>query len=47
MVQRANRGFAFTLFTLSLTLCCPSGVSPAQGPQGKVLAGFFEEWSIY
>jgi GH18 family chitinase len=47
MIQRFNRSFALSLATLSLVLCCLSGVSQAQGPQGKVLAGFFEEWSIY
>ena len=38
------RGLAIVVL---LTLCCLASVSQAQGPQGKVLAGFFEEWSIY
>jgi len=47
MVQRSTRNCTFTLAALVLAIFCLSGISQAQGPQGKVLAGFFEEWSIY
>src|SRR5215469_12696005 len=36
-----------TLAVVLLALCVITGTSFAQVSQGKVLAGFFEEWSIY
>jgi chitinase len=47
MIQRTMRGSAFALSLMSLALCLLPAVSQAQGPQRKVLAGYFEEWSIY
>jgi len=47
MILRSTRGGAFALSLLFLAVCLLPVVSQAQAPQGKVLAGFFEEWSIY
>jgi chitinase len=47
MIQRNTRGCALALCLLFLAVCFLPAVSRAQGPQQKVLAGFFEEWSIY
>ncbi len=47
MIQRTMRGSAFALSLMSLALCLLPAVSQAQGPHRKVLAGYFEEWSIY
>ena len=35
------------LCVILFALCFLVSIAQAEGPQGKVLAGFFEEWSIY
>ena len=47
MIQRITSSRTLALSLVFLALCMLPAVSHAQGPQGRVLAGFFEEWSIY
>lgn len=47
MIQRTARSCALALSFLILAVCILPAVSQAQSAQPKVLAGFFEEWSIY
>ena len=47
MIHRTARSRSLALSLLVLAVCLLPAVSQAQGPQQKVLAGFFEEWSIY
>ncbi len=47
MIQLTARLRPLALSLLVLAVCVFPAISQAQGPQPKVLAGFFEEWSIY
>ena len=48
MSRQSLRNIGKTAFALALCLIASTGsLSGQKGPQGKILGGYFEEWSIY